>query len=350
MAFSIEVYNLNTTNGAYTKIDEIGNFLNAQFYNIVGGVGVAKFRIAGNSAKALLANFVRYKTTYVIREGSVIRWVGEIHDLTFERQDADYWWTVDAFSVLKKLEGRYTPRFVEYKNTAQGEILWQLLLATQMKTNGHLGISQGTTEGFIRDRSYEFINLKDAFVNMSKVINGCEFYFDATTNAQGLFTGYTLNTRLPSSTYRTNLPPINIGLGSNVIRYTAKPLGDVTNSVTVKGAGTGDEYLTAAAVDEASGTAFGLRESVVSKNDVQELPTLQDWADGIVETDRFSTYIIELEMVTDSNLNPDAFFEGDILNITVDKFVGQCTVLSKEFSVSPEGILEWGMKVKFVFI
>jgi hypothetical protein len=252
--------------------------------------------------------------------------------------------------VLRKLEDRFTGRSVVYKNTAQGSILWDVLEQDQLKFGRALGIRQGTTESsIIRDRTYEYSNIKNVFTNMGDVINGCDFSFVPETTAQGIFTGYRLDSALPNAVLRTNLPPIITGVSSNVISYKAKSAADIVNAVIVKGAGTGEEYITAEAEDTASQNTFGVVEKVVSKTDVQEKQTLQQWADGIVEEERYSTYIIEFEMKSGGNLNPDSFNEGDLLNINLDIFNGLCTVLSKEFVINPEGILEWGMKVKFVF-
>ena len=353
MGFSIELYDIDIATGTYIRKDVIGNFQDLQFFDRKNRVGLARFSIQGQSAKATSANLIPLRTIVAVKSGNTIIWTGFISTIRNTFQNVANNIRVECMQYFGRLQGRHTDQLVRFDQVGQGTIAWNLINYTQGLSAGNLGITQGVTDNSqLRDREYQNYIIAEAIMNLTNVIDGTNFELLPTVDADGKLTGHVFNTYATLGANRFDLPPLT--LGSSVISYDAFSDGDIINFTLFKGAGTGDEYITAQQQSIGSQNAFSRNEKYTLREDISEQPTLQSWADRTIAEQGAERFTIEMMLKPNSNLDPFAFRVGDRLKLNIDdvessyKYIGQCEVLSKEFLVDPQGVLEQNIKVNFI--
>lgn len=155
------------------------------------------------------------------------------------------------------------------------DIIWNRINASQMETNGDLGItlmgSPPTTKN--RDRTMTFDNLRDLLVGMSneKVKDGYDFDIDPTK---------TLNFYYPTKGQTRDNIVFN---GYNSLEWSEHlPLaGRLTNRVYVTGQDASTDWV--ARNDTTNRAAWLLHEDVITKKGVSETDTLNDHGDRFLE-------------------------------------------------------------------
>lgn len=169
--------------------------------------------------------------------------------------------SVRAFGYLNLLIDRYvTKTYPQADNWDATQIAWDLIATTQAQTNGSLGMTQGTTTSvYNRERTYVRQNVKDAIVNLTKLVNG-NFDFEFTHDRQ--FNVY----QSIGSDKSVDLQFIYPG---NIRKIVVPRDGlSLYNKIYGIGSGFGDEALTSTQGDNDSQLNYGVHEKISLWNSV----------------------------------------------------------------------------------
>lgn len=175
---------------------------------------------------------------------------------------------VRAFGYLNLLIDRYvTKTYIEQQMYDATEIAWDLINETQLQTNGDMGMTQGlTTTTVVRERTYERQNVKDAIVNLTKLVTG-NFDFDFSVDRE--FNVY-------SSIGSDRSAELEFIYPGN-IKEVSVPRNGVSlfNKIYGIGSGFGEEALVSTQGDNDSQLNYGVHERIALYNSV----VLQDTLD-----------------------------------------------------------------------
>lgn len=175
---------------------------------------------------------------------------------------------VRAFGYLNLLIDRYvTKTYIEQQMYDATEIAWDLINETQLQTNGDMGMTQGlTTTTVVRERTYERQNVKDAIVNLTKLVSG-NFDFDFSVDRE--FNVY-------SSIGSDRSAELEFIYPGN-IKEVSVPRNGVSlfNKIYGIGSGFGEEALVSTQGDNDSQLNYGVHERIALYNSV----VLQDTLD-----------------------------------------------------------------------
>ncbi len=175
-------------------------------------------------------------------------------------------------SLLEKME--VSPAGKIFTGIDQGTILWTLVDDFQKLPNGNYGIIQGNiTTGINRDREYSpFMNVYQAFQNMTQVINGCDLEITQ---------GKILNVYAHQG---RRLKAIVFEYGKNItgLKFNFS-MKDLVNQANAIGSGEGIDLLYSVAHNMSSQEIYGLMQKSFSHSDVSVLNTLTEHAKKYVE-------------------------------------------------------------------
>lgn len=315
--YTLEIYQLNPSTGAFTRIDTIDTYKNLSFTDRLNGIGSCSFSLSIYDPKASQANLIRFRNHVVIKKDSVIKWFGPIVNVISNFVGIEGEIAVECNSMLHHLKTRYTAKLLQITATDQSTILWNLINTTQALANGQLGITAGslpvTTS---RDRTYEYKDIASAITDMTNIIGGIEFDFQATSSS-GVFTGCTFNTYVSKGTTRSDLPALKIDSNMKMIQTATKD--NIFNNFIVEGAGTGDAVLISTSYDTASQTAYTRREEIVKAADVSLQDTLDTKLNNLLSFYKVEGSLVEMELYPTKRPTLDDLNLGDThtLNISL---------------------------------
>lgn len=187
--------------------------------------------------------------------------------------------TLPISDYLSMLAKRRTSNKSAVTSTDSTDIVWDEIDASQLKTNGDLGITLGAQPTTVnRDNLARFESLLDLLVSMSnlKLNDGYDFDIDVTK---------ALNFYYPKKgTTRDNI----VFDDFNILEWEDDvPLaGSLTNNVDVLGDGFDDDLIWVNREDTASQTAWLLHEDVLSESGVKLTATLNDRGDKHLEKNK----------------------------------------------------------------
>lgn len=312
MSYTIEIYRLDPVSGAFIPLDEFANYLSLDFFNRLNGMGGCSFSLDINIVKARATVLRRASSQVAIKKNDKIVWLGAISKVSRDYSDVGGTIQVQAESYLSHLGYRYTDSVVRYVETDAGAIANGLITDTQAKSNGELLITSGVNETTQdRDRTYYYKNIAEAIMQLSKVINGFDFDFSYTQDANNKLTGVLFNVYTSRGQLRNNLPPLR--LGENVQRATYATQGDIINTITALGNGTGEGVLSSVQESTGSQQSFTRREYVAPQKDISVQSTLDQSAQAQLIQTAGENYHIELQLTPTSSPRFGDFVIGDTL-------------------------------------
>lgn len=213
---------------------------------------------------------------------------------------------INALGWFDLLGTRYTDQLVAFSQVDQGDIAWQLIDATQQRDNGDFGITQGNIQtSILRDRTYNFKNIKNAITELSEVQGGFDFEITWDKVFNVYYPGIGTQRDDIAFTYPGNIATLSfdrIGL-------------EMANEVISLGAGSGGDALFAIDDDTTSQAQYGLRQSSIQASDVIEYDNLLTKAQA--EISLYSSFLA-IPTVTLKNSQSLSFSDykvGDIIPI-----------------------------------
>lgn len=168
----------------------------------------------------------------------------------------------------------------EFKQIEATEIAWQAIALKQAEANGTFNVTKGAQylTRKMRDRLYQDDDVKELLINLTDLVDGTfdfEFAADRSFNTYGM-----IGDDRPDVT--VNYPAIGSKVTRDRIDIDAIRMGitrssaDLANRIIGKGSGFGDETIRHVANDPVSQQIFGVREKIVTFNNVTEKQTLID--------------------------------------------------------------------------
>lgn len=331
MNYEIEIYSLDVVSGLFERIDIINTFQNLSFFNKLNGIGSCQFSLNVYDKKANKQNLIRWKNQIAIKRNDQIVYFGPISVISGDYNGISGKITIQSHSFLSHLTARNTNKIKIFKNTEQCQIAWDLISETQAKENGNLGIVQGSTPNSVRrDRTYEYKCIADALVQLTEVINGFDFLFDAVVDGNNLLTNVLFNTYYPiKGEVKLDIQAFEIGKNINKIQFQTK--SNLINSGIAEGSGSGNTLIATKDLPNLQ-KAYTRREVVDIRNDVSIYSTLKDSIDKILTDDSVERFIIDLKTKENQTPSFDDYSLGDILtlNISVDDSGGYIDFKSKK--------------------
>jgi len=160
--------------------DTLGEFINwtrLQFSDKLNNYGECSFAVPVTSNELLTLTALRRYEVYIYRNNSIV-WAGEqvARNGTLQANSPNML-TILCRTFFEMFNSRYQRDFVRFDQIDEGIILKTLVDNSQAETDGNFGFTFGDYEtGVLRDREYSNQNIMEAFINMSNLINGLDFY------------------------------------------------------------------------------------------------------------------------------------------------------------------------------
>lgn len=317
---TIELYQLNLSTNKIILLDQITARSNLQWFTSKNAIGQCSFDLDAVDTKANINNLYRFRTLVVIKDNNIIRWFGPITKITGGYSRATSKITVMCNTYLFYFSKRLTSKFdnISANNTDVGQIMWNLITYSQNLSNGNLFITQGITQTSINQTiTYQRQIIQTAITDLSNLINGPSFNFDALTDSNGHFSGVIFNVYGGLGVSRTDLPPLE--LGKNVQGITFSTQNDIYNSVFGEGSGSGTDILSDYQEDNFSQIAFLRSEYFNPQKSISINQNLIDNDLMFLNNNKGDIYDINVEIIPNSNPNYGDFQIGDYLSLNLYK-------------------------------
>lgn len=280
--YIIEVYNLNSTTGVWTRIGELNTTFGLEFNKLKNKVASASFSISTYSPEGNLLQ--PFKSWILIKRDGSPEFLGNIVDVRGNSGPDDGTINVTCNDILYSLnqiyyEGRYIAQ-----NTEASTIATALIAYAQAKTNGNFGIQSGTiqTVGNTNETLY-YQSIGKALTNQADNIVGYIFTFIPILDVNGELDYVQFNLYSSLGTVRNNLPPLELGYSVNIVDFAMG--GEVYNNVFSLGDATGDVEAVESA-DTYSQEYFSLREIVNKESGISVKSTLQEKGDSFLSVSK----------------------------------------------------------------
>ena len=315
--YAIELYQIDLANNKFVRIDMLSTFKNLQYFSVLNDKGGASFDLNLYDPKATQTNLTRWKNQVVIKRYGVPVWFGPIVKVSGDYTNTNGYLTVECNDYLSHLSFRNTAKNVNYTQIEQCLIAWNLINDSQSLTNGSLFITKGTSPtSILRDRTYQYGTISNLLSNLTQVIGGFDFMFTPTLDANGLLTGVVFNCYYPGvGNIRTDLPPLEIG--TNVKDFQFRTDGDLTNSDTFEGGGTGSTIISTSSL-AGSQLAYTRRENYQSIKDVVVQSTLDEKLTQYLTANAVENYLMNIQLYADTHPGYGEFSLGDTLNLNLN--------------------------------
>ncbi len=306
----LPTYSIVVRDKSSNYLGEFTNWTNLRFSERMNNYGSCSFSAPVISEELEhLVSMRRYET--IVRRNGVDVWAGEQTNRYGSLSvDSPNFITITSHTFEEMLNSMYTPRFVRYENEDEGDILKDLVDTFQAQTNGNLGLTFGTyLTGTNRDREYNTDNILEAFINMSNVLNGPDFYI--TKNKQINIVKHrgidkSKNIMLE---WKTNIKSISI----------SEDFSTPTTKATVLGAGFGSEQLIHSETNVPLSEVYGLREQRSSEVDVSIQSTLEAKAQALIRKYKQPLQTIQISQVPSTVPDFGSIGLGDSIKIRVDE-------------------------------
>jgi hypothetical protein len=217
-----------------------------------------------------------------------------------------------------------------YSDDDSADIAWDLIVQTQAKTNGNLGITRGLHPSTIhRDRTYRFDKIRDSLVKMSnkELYNG----YDCEITPEKIFNIY-----YPKGSVKADL----VLDDANIISWSSSRnlSGNLANSITVLGAGQEDSILNELRENATAQASWNLQEQTLSAKDVTTASILQDKGDLELLKNALPKDVISLS-INDTKPDVESYNLGDTLpvKIKIINFEENLRILKRGWQIKASG-------------
>lgn len=355
--YEIEIYRLNVSTNNFTRIDVIREtFQGLQFFTKRNWIGQCIFTLNVYDPKATRENLTRFRNHIAIKRDGLVKWFGPITDIEGAYADVNGTITVKAMTMLQHLGTRFTAQLVNYEATDRSDLTWGLINTTQSKSNGSLGIIEGTLETSVdTSETYEYAQISNAISAQTNAIDGIDIDFTPILDSAKRVDQIAFNTFYPRQTQvRNDLPTLKIG--QNIKSISFKTPQDLLNAGTALGAGTGTGILTSDLSFSSSQQGYSRREVIYPLKSISVPEALNTAFNAYLQPIQTERQIWSVTLYPDisptfANLNL-----GDILNFDVNlaegsnwlDWTGQALVSELAVSVNSTGTESVNPKIEFI--
>jgi hypothetical protein len=305
---SLPRYQIIVRDKGGNELGEFTEWRSLRFSDKVNDYGSCQFEVPVTSSELeSLVSMRRYET--VIKKNGQVVWAGEQSN-RFGNLEANSpnWITIISHTYFEMLNSMYTSPFIRYEQVDQGEILKELVDDFQAKTGGDLGFTFGDyITGVLRDREYSNQNIMDAFVNMSNVINGPDFYI--TDDKQ-------INIIPRRGIDRSKHTVLEWGINIERV-FIDENFSNPCNEAIILGAGFGSEQAVVSYLDSGARGIYGLRQQRSSEIDVSSVDTLNARAEALVRKFKQPLVTIDIRQLAGTRPSFGSVRLGDIIRVKV---------------------------------
>lgn len=247
-----------------------------------------------------------YRTDIKVKRRGVYLFGVHVVEVGSELSEDEATITVRAVGYLDLLNDRFLTK--TYTNQYETDIIQDMITQTQAQTNGDLGITFGNMVQLVqRDRTYDRQNIKEAIVNLTKLING---NFDVQIDHNKVFSTY----EMIGSDRSLELEFIYPG---NIRQLIVPRTGiNLYNKIYGTGAGFGDDQVQSLQVDTDSQLEYGVHENIYTWNSVLDQATLDQNTQARLNITRHMLEIPQVK-VSGRDFDLDTYDVGDRVTVRV---------------------------------
>lgn len=271
----MKIYSLRIKDIDDNYIEEITSWQSFQYFWELNRAGGCNISFSIDDPKFTQNNLFPARHYIDIYRGDRKLWSGVLTGVSGNVGDISGRITLNFSGYLCLLEKmEVSPAGKTFTDIDQGTILWTLVDDFQKLPNGNYGITQGNVAtGITRDRTYSpFMNVYQAFQNMTEVINGCDLEITE---------GKVLNIYAHQG---RRLSAIVFEYGKNIAGLNFNfSMKDLTNQANTIGSGEGVDLLYSVAHNMQSQEIYGLMQKSYLHSDVIDVDTLTEHAKKYVE-------------------------------------------------------------------
>lgn len=316
-SYAIEIYNLNVTTGVFSRFAALDSlYHNLTFFDTLNGIGGCSFDIPIQHPLATRSNFRRFANQIVVKRDDVIVWAGPITDIANDYENLTGALKVQANTYFFHLRDRYSGQFDTYSNQDLGAIAWDQISKAQARTDGNLGISQGTIQTSSSfDQNLQYQSIATTITGFSKYLTGFDFNLLPQVDSHNLLNGFTFNTYVPRlGSHRSDLPPLTVG--GNLKKINLRTSQSIYNSGIANGSGTGAGVFTSQLDYFPSEAAYTRRETIQAyKSD--SMPTvISSKLNAYLNQYSVERFLVELELYPGTHPYFNEIILGDRLLIS----------------------------------
>lgn len=275
--YILEVYNVNTTTGRWTRIGEITTYYNLTWNRKSNNPSYCTFSINVYSPDS---KFIKPFRNWVLLKRNGIPYLFQIINVRGDLNETSGYLEVECADMLYCLDNIYVQGNFQNINIDAGQIAVNLINYAQSKLYSNYGIQTGTidTVGTSNETLY-YQSIGKALTNQSDNIIGYDFTFVPILDANNEINYVQFNVFKALGIYRNDLPPLELGHSINSLRFGMAD--EVFNNIYTLGTGT-NEVQVATSTNATSQEIFGNRESVNKEANVSVLATLQKKGDSFL--------------------------------------------------------------------
>lgn len=271
MTVKLEVYKLDVVNEEFDKVDVITSYSNLSWFSKKNGTGAARFDMDIYDPKLSSTLITKYNTVIAVKVNQTILWVGYVDNVSGSQSGATGKISIEVKEQFKRLEDRYTSERDNYLAVDQGVILKSLVDDAQVDTSAFLGLTIPSVPATkTRDRLYTYANVYQAFNDLVNVIDGLDYSFDVSQDADKNLSGVTINLVDGIGRQRDDLPTLQLGYNCGDYRFISKT--DIFNRIT----GISNMQIISVSNNSDSQAAIGLRSDVRKFYDIKLKSTLDE--------------------------------------------------------------------------
>lgn len=291
-------------------IGEFSDFFNLKFSDVLNNYGQCSFDVPVTSSDSTKLISLRRFEVEIVRDGVVV-WAGEQANADIElRSNSPNLIKITCYTYIEMLNARYTPEYIFYDDVDQATILKNLVDDSQAKTDGDLGFTFAPiTPTKDREREYKLDNIMEAFINMSNVIDGIDFWVDRNKVI------YFSEER---GADKSNLYSFEWGVNIDSLKITDN-FSSPANTAYAIGSSDGITQLVESYADIVTRGIYKLREQTLSAIDVSEEDTLLGKAQDLVRKNRNQIRTIRIAQLPNTVPSIDKLAVGDRMNVRFSK-------------------------------
>lgn len=291
-----------------TTIGEFTEWFNLRFSDKLNNYGECSFDVPVTSDELDTLTSLRRYDVFILRNGEIV-WSGEQANRSVSLEaNSPQLLTIRCFTFFEMLNARYSPEFVRYEAEDQGQILKDLVDTSQALTDGDFGFTFDTIEATQdRDREYALYNIMEAFINMSNVIGGPDFWIDHDKVIHIVpYRGIDRSTQFIME------------WGVNIYKsFIQENFSSPANEAIVIGAGFGSSQVIGGYTDTVARGIYKLRQQRISETDVSQVETLNDKGEDLVTAYKNPLVTIDFQQIPNTLPVFGSFTLGDSIRIKV---------------------------------
>jgi len=310
--YTVENYRLDVSTGEFTRVASYITMKSLEFYKRLNGYGQMFMTFEVTDPSVLVDDTKLYRNNFLVKRDGGAAWLGTLSGVDADMQDNFGTINIESFEYFYHLNARQTEQSYQQVGIAGSAVAWDLIDTVQTRTNGNLGIVQGSLAGTaVINETLEYANIDEAIINLSNNIGGFDFYLQPILDSNQLLSEVRFN--VVNSLSRTivdkKITP------DQVLSVSTSTNREMYNTTTALGGGTGDTVLTVTATDAAAQLGYSRRERVIKLGDFRIPANLQSAATATNDKTKVQTNFLNITLNPSGKFGYSDIQIGDIVEV-----------------------------------